>query len=265
MLTKSRTLTFLRFLTTSVDYFLRLLGGEMKENLQRSLLSKIKWIIKLPDGNLCYLRPFVKGDIEAMVEIYYEGSYDVIESLVKRGIIIDAGAHIGLFSTKMARLVGNKGAIIAIEPHPSNFLLLMKNLRANKCDNVTPLNVALSDNCGYVKLYLSPYSTSHSVIRRSDRWINVQSKTIDEIIRDYPAENVKMIKMDIEGVEFRALKGTQRLLRKAENIILFIEVHYTLDDVRPIKEFLMERGFDVRIIYRRYSSKPYILAAKTVD
>ena len=65
---------------------------------------------------------------------------------IKKGdTVIDIGAGIGEFSVLASKLVGERGKVISIEPSPEDFDTLMVNLKTNKCHNVTPLNLAISD------------------------------------------------------------------------------------------------------------------------
>ena len=89
--------------------------------------------------------------------------------------MFDVGAHIGLFSIFCA-LIHNRVKIYAFEPFPSNYNLLLYNLRLNNLLNrVTAQKLALSDKDGLVKLYLSDSDLSHSTA--SMKW-NVKKEKI---------------------------------------------------------------------------------------
>ena len=65
---------------------------------------------------------------------------------IKKGdTVIDIGAGIGEFSVLASKLVGEHGKVISIEPSPEDFETLLVNLKTNKCHNVIPLNLAISD------------------------------------------------------------------------------------------------------------------------
>ena len=49
----------------------------------------------------------------------------------KNGIFIDVGAHIGKYAIAMAKVIGDKGLVIAVEPHPENFSVLTENISLN--------------------------------------------------------------------------------------------------------------------------------------
>lgn len=64
----------------------------------------------------------------------------VFIELVREGmIVVDIGAHMGYYTLLAARAVGDKGKVFAFEPEPSNYALLVKNIRlraSNIMDNL---------------------------------------------------------------------------------------------------------------------------------
>ena len=67
---------------------------------------------------------------------------DIIERfLPKNGdIVVDIGAHIGLYTIISSKRVGFNGKVVAIEAHPENFEILSRNIQVNKLTNVIALN-----------------------------------------------------------------------------------------------------------------------------
>lgn len=65
-----------------------------------------------------------------------------IRSNLEKGIFIDVGAHVGLYTIIAGKLLQGKGKVIAIEPELSNFEALKANIKLNELDNVISLNVA---------------------------------------------------------------------------------------------------------------------------
>jgi FkbM family methyltransferase len=63
------------------------------------------------------------------------------------------GAHIGIFTLKVARLVGKEGIVLAIGPNRENYSFLISSKNINNLENVIPVCTALSDYCGKVRLY----------------------------------------------------------------------------------------------------------------
>lgn len=82
--------------------------------------------------------------------------WQYLESLKQDDVFVDVGAHIGLYSIYVARFKACK--VIAIEPHPENYKLLVSNMRLNNLENIIALNIAAWNKNS--KLILNyPYSS----------------------------------------------------------------------------------------------------------
>ncbi len=137
---------------------------------------------------------------------------------------LDIGAHIGLYSTCLSRLVGKSGKVYAFEPNTQNFSLLKKNLKVNHCRNVIAVQKAVSNTNGTTALFLSSSSQADHRIYQTDQ---AGSKEIVETIRidDFLKKQVKIrfIKIDVQGAEFAVLQSMTKLLKKNKDITLFLE------------------------------------------
>jgi hypothetical protein len=63
-------------------------------------------------------------------------------------LVVDVGANWGAHTLYLSQLVGSEGKVIAVECFPPVFAELEWHLVANRCKNVTPIRVALSDRDG---------------------------------------------------------------------------------------------------------------------
>ena len=121
-----------------------------------------------------------------LIEIHLRDTYH--KNIIKEGMnVVDAGAHIGMYSILAAEKVGDKGKLIAIEPEPKNYKRIMENINLNNFKNIIPFNIALSDHNGSEKLYLSPWSTRHSLTIESSKisdFAQVQVKTLDKLLEE---------------------------------------------------------------------------------
>jgi FkbM family methyltransferase len=194
------------------------------------------------------------------------GAYDPFELEIYRAIlregdsVIDVGANIGYFTTQFARLVGPRGRVFAFEPEPSNFALLQENLRLNALHNVVAENAAVSDTNGTAKLYLAPGdSTDHRLVAPND-WTPVRVKVVS--LDDYFGQDtagVRLVKMDIQGSEGKAIRGMARVLRSTPSIVLVTEFcpHLlSLSGTDPILflSFIRELGFEILNLNERSKS-----------
>jgi hypothetical protein len=62
--------------------------------------------------------------------------------------VFDVGAHCGVSSYHFSKLVGATGRVIAFEPDPLNFSLLLRNIERHELANVTPVQIAIAGNNG---------------------------------------------------------------------------------------------------------------------
>ena len=147
---------------------------------------------------------------------------ELSKKIVKRSAsVIDIGANIGYYSLIFAKLVGKNGKVYAFEPDPENFRLLVKNILENKYKNIVPIQKAVTNKSGKIKLYHSmEHRGIHSVykLRGERKIIEVNTTTLDQFINN--KTKLQVIKMDIEGSECLALSGMKRVIKKNNIIIL---------------------------------------------
>ena len=201
-------------------------------------------LIKLPNGLKAYVR-LPKGEVSLVYEIFQKGIYDYFD-VTSTSIVFDIGANIGIYTLKIAPQVRK---VIAFEPEPSNFELLLNNIIFNRLiSKVFPLNVAIGAEDKKIKLYLDEQggSGTHSIIlKRSNKYITVPCYKLDTIYKNIKREayfdHVDLIKIDTEGAELLVLHGAQELL-KAEHPKLIIATEHGITSFRDIRNFLEKKG-----------------------
>ena len=175
-----------------------------------------------------FVRPWLKSDDSVIAEVLERRVYE------KRGVKLstcslwlDVGAHIGCFSLAAAC---DGCRVLAYEPHPQNFALLVRNLKRNRMsDSVECVEAALLCNdeaaSGEVPLYLAPQSTSFHSTRtpfKDGRWLPVHAQGIEALLASRP--DVDGLKLDCEGEEMPLLESLTsrshaRLLRPLKQIV----------------------------------------------
>lgn len=136
-------------------------------------------------------------------------------------IAFDLGAYCGETSFLMNKMLGLE-RIYAFEPDLKNFKILKQNLELNDIKNVIPINSAAGITNGRSHILLA--ETGSKLISNKT---NVVTKTnvvrLDSFVKDNGITNVDLVKMDIEGAEFDALKGAVKTLKKYKpNLIIAI-------------------------------------------
>src|ERR687891_1211929 len=185
---------------------------------------------------------------------------DIIEHFTpKQGdIVVDIGAHIGLYTIISSKRVGTNGKVVAIEADPGNFEMLNRNIKLNKLANVIPLNYAVYSKETKIKLYLpsgesgfTKYNTIMSDwVNTKDKFVEVNANTLDYLLQSNQIreEEVNWIKIDVEGAEFEVLKGAHNVLSKSKDIVLLMELHGPPDVYRPkVQELLNLYNFKIEL------------------
>ena len=95
-----------------------------------------------------------------------------------------------------------------------------------------------------------------SCIKNNDENINeteVEFDTIDRLLKNNEISEINELKMDIEGAEVKAIKGSQEILENSKNIVLKIAAYHKLDSGLKSYELLLPLlnswGFNVRREY----------------
>jgi len=156
---------------------------------------------------------------------------EMFKKVVKQGdVVVDLGANMGYFTLLAAKLVGKEGKVYAFEPAPINYSLLIKNIELNGYNNVVPLQKAVSNIAGTVKLFISDEDIGNNTIYQygDDReFVEVESVTLDEFFKD-KEYRVDVIKMDIEGAEMAAILGMDRIIKENNGLKVFSEFYPSL-------------------------------------
>lgn len=148
---------------------------------------------------------------------------EIFKTCLQPGMrVVDIGANIGYFSMLAARLVGPAGTVVAFEPNPDNARMLEFSRRQNRFEHVTLYQTAASDSDG-ILLLNSTYSNGTTSRLSDDLEALLRARTVpclelDNVLLAGP--RVDFIKIDIEGAEYRALKGCAGVLRRDSPVIV---------------------------------------------
>ena len=84
-----------------------------------------------------------------MIQEYSNSEFDIHDN----DIVIDVGAHIGLFALYVSQFCKN-GKILCYEPIKENYDMLISNLKLNNKKNVFAFNKAVSKSNSTVRIYV---------------------------------------------------------------------------------------------------------------
>jgi FkbM family methyltransferase len=132
-------------------------------------------------------------------------------------VVLDCGAHIGLFTR--AALDAGAAKVVAIEPNPEAVECLRRNLSREIAEGrVVVAPVGVWDSQGKLTFYddgEGGVADSFVGVRAGSKAMGeMPVTTIDALVRDLRLARVDFIKMDIKGATTRALRGGETTVRQ---------------------------------------------------
>jgi len=177
-----------------------------------------------------------------------EGSYEPnMETLLRAElepgmVFVDLGANEGYFSVLAAKLVGEEGRVLAVEPQTRLRHVLDANLDLNRCQNVDVVQVLVGLQDGWGRLHLAPSvnSGASGVKQRATRYPGrrerVRVKTLGQLLSAEAIEFCDLLKVDVEGAEADVIFGAEELFRGHRVRALALEYHPDLLERRGVSE-----------------------------
>jgi FkbM family methyltransferase len=165
-----------------------------------------------------YRRKIRRGEFELTISEYH-----MLASMVSLGDwVIDVGANIGQYSKRFSDLVGPGGRVIAIEPIPETFALLVSNSALFQYRNITLLNLAASQSAGLAGFQIPRFETGlknfyRAAISDGHPDIRVLALPLDAL--EFP-RRIGFIKVDAEGHDLLVLQGGKKLLERDHPVLL---------------------------------------------
>ncbi|MCS3801720.1 FkbM family methyltransferase [Niastella sp. OAS944] len=225
-----------------MNIFYSLIGEKIRPVELAVLIKKALFIkrrtIKIREHLFC-IDPISNFGLSLQKNNNYEPEMTAVlkKILIDGDIFIDLGANEGWFSVLASKAVGTSGKVFSIEPQSRLWPVILKNLSINGSFNCQLLPYAVGEKEEEIKITLAPTinTGSSSLIStfRSKFWPKqvISVKRLDDLlstITQSGKNKVKLIKIDIEGFEYFALKSLGNLLQQGiiENIL--IEIHGTM-------------------------------------
>ncbi len=152
--------------------------------------------------------------------------------------VVDGGAHAGLYTLAMARIVGASGSVQAFEPVARHAAWLEASVAESGAGAIVRVNrAALTDQSGRGEMvvaertgnpgaaWLRPPGSSLPPAHAAEP---VRTVALDELELPRP---VSFVRLDVEGAEGLALRGARRLLA-SDRPTLLVEMH--ADRIREV-------------------------------
>ena len=144
-------------------------------------------------------------------------------------VIIDVGAHIGLFALFASQFCKN-GKIFCYEPIKENYKILIENIEMNQIQNIFPNNLAVTKETSRVKIFLNDDQSGHSMFIQNKNFVEVDSKSLSDIFIDNGIKECDFLKLDCEGAEYEIVESLSAdLFTKINKTV----IEYHMVDTKP--------------------------------
>ncbi|MGI0481630.1 FkbM family methyltransferase [Geminocystis sp. CENA526] len=158
-------------------------------------------------------------------------------------IVFDVGANFGGLTSVMSRMVGLKGIVCAFEASPRIVGKCQQNLILNGCNNVQLYHTAVySESYQQIGIYSGKFlnDSIYNLDQSNDPAYQVNTIALDDFVAK-TGLIPNLVKMDIEGAEFDAVKGMINTIKTAKpHLILETQP----EDTRCL-DLLRENGYIV--------------------
>jgi FkbM family methyltransferase len=199
---------------------LSMFAFNLKTNCKRNSLN---WCLDLNEG------------IDLSIFIFGRFEYEIIKTIKdlkldsKKNInIIDIGSNVGAQTLQIAMHLKNS-TIYSIEPTDFAFKKLLLNINSNPIikKSIYANQVLLTDNRKSIpkKIYSSWNLTSkksshkkHGGYKKNIK--NAKIMSFDQFIKRKKIQNVKMIKLDVDGAELKIFKSGKNFFKKNKPYII---------------------------------------------
>lgn len=157
---------------------------------------------------------------------YEPGTVEILRKFLKKGdTFIDVGANIGYFSAVAAGCVGTNGQVHSFEPVSEYFQKLKNFAEANSRYKIVVNQFALGSEEKSKKIYIRGYpdignNTFFPILltdAKENKTAEVSICRLDEYIKERKINNIKLIKIDVEGFEFPVLLGLERYFLRCQD------------------------------------------------
>jgi FkbM family methyltransferase len=182
-----------------------------------------------------------------------------IESFGPKDIVFDVGANVGAYTLVAASRMTEGGHVYAFEPSFLNFPQLCKNIALNGCSaKVTAFNVALADKTGietfnYQNLDAGGalHTLGEAIDYKEEHFTPafrqaVLSFSLDDFRTQFKLPVPQHLKIDVDGIEFKVLKGADKTLSDLSLKSILIELP---ERETATMDYLKSKGFKIAESY----------------
>lgn len=191
-------------------------------------------------------KKFSPEESAILIELFYEKVYALGFPTKRDAVIVDIGAHRGIFAMWAYQMLGPDISLFCFEPETENFSELKKNLSGF---NSICKKCGVAAESGTRLLSLSK-SVNHTIVS-ADGASETESVSIEvlslEDILDEVGHEVDFCKIDCEGAEYETLRSCP--VKKIRRVKVFaVEAHWVREgeeSINSLIEFFTMCGYSL--------------------
>jgi FkbM family methyltransferase len=168
-------------------------------------------------------------------------NFKLLDSILSENdIVVDVGANKGEYTDFFYTKLKTTGKIYSIELDKTTAIYLENKYINQK--NIVVINKAISDINGEIDYYLGREITLNNILghdtslRPCTIGGKIESVRLDKMLKE--ENQIKLIKIDVEGAELKVLDGLDQIIDKVE--YLLIECHLQKDWEKITKKLLYD-------------------------
>ena len=174
----------------------------------------------------------------------------LLHFLRKEDVFVDIGANVGSYTVLASSVVGAR--TIAVEPSPSTFISLKRNIHINQVEElVDTYNIGLGADTGSIHFTKGLDTVNHIVpdgtASQGRDLVEIRVETLDNLLQE---KEVSLMKMDVEGYEKFVLEGAGDTLANPSLKAIIIELNGSGD------RYGVNEG-DIHELLLQYDFRPY--------
>lgn len=194
-----------------------------------------------------------------------------LENYIKPGqVLFDVGANIGAYSLIAAKYHKGTVKVYAFEPAFQNYSILVKNILQNDCSEIIfSLNAPLDEaetlatfNYSSIEEGSACHAFGDPIDYKGESFQPVfkqlaMSNTIDRLVQHYGLPRPNHMKLDVDGLELKILKGAKTTISGDYFKSLLVEVSERFD-LEELSSFLRVCGLHFSEKYDHPATSNYI-------
>ncbi len=185
-----------------------------------SLLGRAGWQVRL---HPCAAAHVLALRIMNVCGQYEAGYLDLLKRILRPGdVVADVGANEGYMAIPLAQRVGPTGRVYCVEPHPANIASLQANIALNGLANITIVPQAAGDEPAHLEFHGDgAWGSLLDIGHLGYTRVRVPVNPLETLVPRDAWPKLRLIKLDVEGNEIRALRGARALLQASRPLVAF--------------------------------------------